>query len=278
MTPKTNIAPARASLTTVHTPSEYVKALSEATGPQTINKIRKYRGSRSNLDSVLVTSLTDPSVSGSCARGYLFSTSRCTPSTSATTDLQKLHSAAAGVAEASVSVDRERHRPGDLGQVRHAGSVFEFDYKLTGSGWSEARIADDDRHAIITASYLSDALRFFLEAVALVVEGHAEARCSWDEEPGEYRWILRRTADALSVEILAFDHLWGDEPDEAGREVFSTVQDPMRVARVVLSAAQRVLDDLGAAEYERQWVEHPFPAEALERLRAAIQSARGGTT
>lgn len=160
----------------------------------------------------------------------------------------------------------------------HAGGVFEFDYKLTGSGWSEARIADDDSHAIVTASYLSDALRSLVDAVALVVEGQAEARCSWDEEPGEYRWILRRAAGGLRVEILAFDHLWGDEPDEAGREVFSTIQDPMRVARVVLSAAQRVLDDLGAAEYERQWVEHPFPAEALERLRAAIQSARGGTT
>ncbi len=63
--------------------------------------------------------------------------------------------------------------------------MFEFDYKLTGSGWSSMRIADGDNHAIITASYLSDALRFFLEAVALVVEGHAKARCSWDEEPGE---------------------------------------------------------------------------------------------
>lgn len=154
--------------------------------------------------------------------------------------------------------------------------MFEFDYKLTGSGWSEARIADDDGHAIVTASYLSDALRSLLEAVALVVEGQAEARFSWDEEPGEYRWVLTREADALIIKILAFDKLWGDEPDAVGRRVFATLQDPMRVGRAVLSAAQRLIDDLGEAEYERQWVEHPFPTGALDRLRTALRSARGG--
>jgi hypothetical protein len=152
--------------------------------------------------------------------------------------------------------------------------VFEFSYHLTGSGWSEARVADEANHVIVTASYLSDALRSLIEAVSLIVEGADEARCSWDEEPGEYRWILRRETDGVALEILVFDELWNDEPDEAGRPVFSTRQSPLRVARAVLSGAQRVLDDLGEAEYERQWVEHPFPTAALERLRAALRSAQ----
>jgi len=63
--------------------------------------------------------------------------------------------------------------------------VFEFDYRLVGTGWSEARVADAHRHAVLPASYLLDALGNLIEAVALVVEGAGEARCSWDEEPGE---------------------------------------------------------------------------------------------
>lgn len=152
--------------------------------------------------------------------------------------------------------------------------MFEFAYRLTGPGWSEARIADEHGDAIVTASYLSDALRCLVEAVAVVVEGVPEARCSWDEEPGEYRWILRRAGDHLQIEIRAFDDLWGDQPDEQGRLVFSTRQDPLRVARAILSAVQELLDDLGAADYERRWVEHPFPSDALGRLRRAVRSTR----
>lgn len=155
--------------------------------------------------------------------------------------------------------------------------MFEFSYRLTGTGWAEARVADDQSHVIVTASYLSDALRSLIEAVALVLEGVTEAGCSWDEEPGECRWILRREPDALSIEILAFDELWGDKPDDVGRSVFRTRQDPMRVGRAVLSAAQRLVDELGEAGYERQWVEHPFPTDALERLRTALRSARDET-
>jgi hypothetical protein len=152
--------------------------------------------------------------------------------------------------------------------------VFEFDYALTGSGWAEARIADQRGHAFVTASYLSDALRSLIEATTLAVSGVPEARCSWDEEPGEYRWIMRREGSQLRIEILAFDELWGDQPDEAGRLVFATTQDPVRVGRVLLSTAQALLDDLGAGDYERMWVEHPFPTEALDRLRSAIRSER----
>ena len=42
---------------------------------------------------------------------------------------------------------------------------------MTGKGWAEARIADDDSWAILTASYLSDALGDLLEAIGVLLEG-----------------------------------------------------------------------------------------------------------
>jgi hypothetical protein len=96
----------------------------------------------------------------------------------------------------------------------HDLDVFEFEYRLIGSGWSEARVADTERHATVTASYLSDALKNLVEAVALVVEGAPEARCSWDEEPGEYRWIFTRVGNAVDLRVLSFREMWSDEPDQ----------------------------------------------------------------
>ena len=50
--------------------------------------------------------------------------------------------------------------------------MFEFEYELTGTGWSQARVADEHCHVTLTASYLSDALRSLIEAAALAVEGY----------------------------------------------------------------------------------------------------------
>jgi len=148
--------------------------------------------------------------------------------------------------------------------------VIEFDYQLTGRGWSAARIADDSGSARLSASYLSDALRHLLEAVALSVEGVPEARCSWNEEPGEYRWILRRSGEQVIGTILWFDELWSGLADQQGRHVFETIQDAHALGVAVAGGARRLLDELGPEEYERQWSEHPFPKDALDRLRRAI--------
>lgn len=113
-----------------------------------------------------------------------------------------------------------------------------------------------------------------IEAVALTIEGTPESRCFWAEEPGEYRWIFRRNGDVATLEILAFDDLRDGQPDDAGRIIFRTEQDPLRVGRAILSAAQAVLDEHGLEQYRKQWVEHAFPVESMKRLRMAIRNHR----
>jgi hypothetical protein len=124
--------------------------------------------------------------------------------------------------------------------------------------------------ATITASYLEDALGVLLEAVGVVLEGADEARCSWEEEPGEYRWIFERAGSDVHLRVLAFRDVYTRDPDGEGVVVFETRQPLREMATAVADGAQAVLDEYGADEYRRRWVDFPFPLGHLEVIRAHL--------
>jgi hypothetical protein len=72
-----------------------------------------------------------------------------------------------------------------------------------GSGWADASISDADAFAAFEVSYISDALRDFLAAVAASVEGAPQATCIWQDEPGEHRWVLSRDGNDLRIRFVA---------------------------------------------------------------------------
>jgi hypothetical protein len=146
----------------------------------------------------------------------------------------------------------------------------EFSFRLTGPGWSEARLADSSNSATITASYLGDALGDLLEAVGLLLEGADQARCSWQEEPGEYRWLFERTASDVRLRVLAFRDQMAEEPDDQGEVVFEAHTPLREMAEAIADGAQSVLDEYGEDEYLRRWIQHPFPVGHLELIRAYL--------
>jgi hypothetical protein len=145
-----------------------------------------------------------------------------------------------------------------------------FDYRLVGTGWVRADIADGTTSAVLTASYLGDALGELLNAVLQILDGADAATCSWEEEPGEYRWLFRREHGLVHLRILWFDDSLPASPDEAGRVVFESRRRPEELAAAITAGADRVLDQYGEAEYLRLWVDFPFPTRVLERLRARL--------
>ena len=147
---------------------------------------------------------------------------------------------------------------------------MEFNYRLTGSGWAEASVANGSVVATITASYLEDALGELLEAIGLLLEGANQARCSWEEEPGEYRWVFDRSGSEVRLRVIAFEDNYSREPDDSGTVVFETSAPLRVVASAIADGAQRVLDEYGEAEYLRRWVDHPFPVEYLELVQARL--------
>lgn len=82
-----------------------------------------------------------------------------------------------------------------------------FTYRLTGEGWSEARLTIGAASTPLSASYLDDALGDLVAAAVLLPGAESTIRLSWAEEPGEFRWVLDRSGDQLAVRVLKNPHL-----------------------------------------------------------------------
>jgi hypothetical protein len=149
-------------------------------------------------------------------------------------------------------------------------TTFHLAIELTGAGWAEASVEAGDARATLTASYLSDAPRDLVEAAIAVAGGADEASCSWAEEPGEHRWRMRREGGDLEVEILGFDRLWGQEPDESGRVVFYARVRDVDFVRSVLRSMDALAERFGTDGYAERWGRYDYPGDQVERLREAL--------
>lgn len=157
--------------------------------------------------------------------------------------------------------------------------MIEIRYRLVGTGWAECRVADVDKSVTVTASYLSDALASLADAVLAMLNGAKEARASFDEEPGEYRWVFNRRGDAsdspISVWIFEFQHLWSDKADEEGELIFETSCPVIELAKAAVECLDEVKQMDGEVGYKEKWVEHDFPARTYAQLKAHLLASRG---
>ena len=149
---------------------------------------------------------------------------------------------------------------------------FRIAYRITGLGWSECFVSDETQTCTVTASYLSDALCHLLLAASAAASLFGRVTFSFEEEPGEYRWVITSPRmNEIEVEIIDFDESWSGKPDAAGKSLFKTKCLPGAFARAVFNAAQQVLSEHGEAGYAERWGEHAFPMlqfRELERILA----------
>ena len=140
-------------------------------------------------------------------------------------------------------------------------------YRLAGTGWAECSVSDEDTKCDVTASYLSDALGNLVLAAFAALSGFRTISFGFDEEPGEYRWVIEAVeVDVVQIDLFEFNELWGNKPNEEGKLLFSTRCSPVVFARAVHRAATSVLEEYGENGYLEKWVEHPFPIRHLELL------------
>jgi hypothetical protein len=151
-------------------------------------------------------------------------------------------------------------------------SDFALTYELTGAGWSECRITHGAMNVMVTASYLGDALGDLASATVNLLEAHATARCSFDEEPGEFRWVFEVVSGNLHVRVLEFPELWSNAPDEQGNEIFCSTCTVREFAEAVHKAMQVVLAKHGLKGYKSNWVQHDFPLKAFQQIESKLST------
>jgi hypothetical protein len=148
-------------------------------------------------------------------------------------------------------------------------------FRLIGTGWAECQIADETSSCTVTASYLSDALRHLLLAATAVVSEFRRVTFKFDEEPGEFRWVISSSLSEIDITILEFRQLSGDSPDTQGAVRFRTVCRPRTFAEAVCNAATGVLSTLGESGYAEKWSAFPFPMLQYQELRRVLEAWRG---
>lgn len=140
-------------------------------------------------------------------------------------------------------------------------------YRVIGVGWAECTVDDGESTCTVTASYLSDALGNLVLAALALLSRFSRLTFSFDEEPGEYRWVISSPRlNEVEIQILSLNELWGDKPDSEGRLLFRTVCTPETFGNSVHAAAACVLAEYGEAGYQKQWSEHPFPMAQFREL------------
>jgi hypothetical protein len=83
-----------------------------------------------------------------------------------------------------------------------------------------------------------------LGATAVVSE-FRRVTFKFDEEPGEFTWVILNSLSEIDLSFLEFRALWGNRPDAEGVVCFRTVCSPRTFAEAVRDAATEVLNTLG---------------------------------
>ncbi len=147
-----------------------------------------------------------------------------------------------------------------------------IEYSLRGAGWADCKVSFGERSIDITASYLSDALGNLVLAACMAYSGFHSVSFGFDEEPGEYRWVIERIGGTeMLLRILEFGELWSNAPNNAGKELLSCKVGVQEFARAVHQAAATVLAKHGSDEYLVQWVEHEFPSLQMALLTQMLE-------
>ncbi|WP_411123813.1 hypothetical protein [Streptomyces sp. x-19] len=149
---------------------------------------------------------------------------------------------------------------------------LQLTWTLRGHGWADCRVADARAEADVTASYITEAPEDFLTAVARLFAGETETRVQFEAEPTAFRWIFYREGAAVWIRLLKLAH--GSDHDNAGTEIWSTLQSIDVVAQAVIRCFDEVARHQGESGYRGKWGEH-FPRAELEALRAARREHPG---
>lgn len=109
-------------------------------------------------------------------------------------------------------------------------------------GWATAGLSLRGLRAVVSAQDVTAALGDLLRAVSALAAGADDARCTWAEDPGEFRWILRRAGSAVLVRIVHVASRVTDPLDDDGHTVWEGTVPLQDLVRALVDASGPVLE------------------------------------
>jgi len=167
-----------------------------------------------------------------------------------------------------------------------------FEFELTGQGWAQVGLADDDGRIRRTQARLlshPDPLLELLRAVRGLVSGMVDGSCGWQDEPGETRWVDTRNAGRVQHQDPPGEDRWVFSRDESRVHievrrltgsrirspsdpipddvVFTCSTEVAELQRAVVQGASEALTRHGLDGYRALWGSE-LPVAELEVMRS----------
>lgn len=146
-------------------------------------------------------------------------------------------------------------------------------FSLFEKGWVKATISDEGKDLTVFAAYLSDGLSDLIICVWKLLEGENEVFCSWQEEPGQYRWLFLREGNQIKLRILWFEDTFSKYTDLKGKEMFCGNEDIIKFSRNIIRVFDKLKFEYGVDGYKKKWA-YEFPEADLDRLKSAFRKLK----
>jgi hypothetical protein len=143
--------------------------------------------------------------------------------------------------------------------------MFELTYTLRDHGWANAEFSNGEAAYSVRASYLGDALGDLAKAARGLMRGLPEVTFSFIEEPGQHRFVVRRSGDDVLIEAFRLPGMFATSV-ERGESIFLATCSLRLFVDTIITCLRSVLNECGEDEYLRRWKAHPFPRRELEEL------------
>ncbi len=153
--------------------------------------------------------------------------------------------------------------------------MLRLSYILQQHGWATASISNGDTAVETDVTYLSDGLGDLARAARGILRGLPEATFSFQQEPGEHRFVLSREDDHVRLAVYRFAESFSRA--RAGEPVLVAECGLREFATECINCLRRVLDEHGEEGYRERWKNADFPSREyhdLLALRRELSAAR----
>ena len=151
--------------------------------------------------------------------------------------------------------------------------AINFEYKLSGQGWSEGILSIDGQSLAFEISYLCEPIVELLEGLieinqnfVLINDGKHFGKYSmkWDGEPWGYKWQLEALNDRdVKISVEEFKDL---DDVKTGQVKIDMVCNIDAFTLEVVRALDAFIKSIGLLDYERQWG-YGFPLTNFLKLK-----------